>query len=539
VKIPPPRGIALTLALLGSLSVSASTQTAPDLGTFRIRAIEIVTYDVFDQPVAGWSAPYDAANRIHTTTREGVIRRELLFASGDVLNPVQLEQTERNLRALRFLRDARIEWIPVGEENDGEPDGRQPEAGQPVDVRVEVWDVWSLVANVQLAQIDDQTVWSAGVSEKNLLGWGKEVSVSHSVTLDRSADRFWYRDPQVAGSRLRLTAAVADLSDGDEGLLAVGRPFYSLDDTWAFAVQASTFTRSDPLFEGGEETIRLRHLATWGDVEVARAVRRREDSALRLHTAYRVRDDRVAGARRNFRLLEVGLTSVSHRFVQLTHVGRFQRTQDINLGAQWHATIGLSTPTLGGGEDRVLFLGAGHSRTLAFASTHFVTGSIGASARRESEGWANAIGEVRVLYLRQHATRHTLLGKVDLRLGHNLDPEVQLLLGAESGFRGYPVRQFQGTRSLLFSVEERWFIADDLVQLLSVGVAGFVESGFAWPDGLPVRLADLKTDIGGSLLLGSPRLSAGPGVRLNLAYALDPLPFTDRWVFSAISTIDF
>jgi len=538
VKIPPPRGIALTLALLGSLSVSASAQTAPDLGTFRIRAIEIVTYDVFDQPIAGWSAPYDAANRIHTTTREGVIRRELLFASGDVLNPVQLEQTERNLRALPFLRDARIEAISVNDDND-EADGPQLEAGERVDIRVEVWDIWSLIPRVQLAQIDGTTLWSVGLSDTNLMGWGKEVSVDRIVTLDRSANRFWYRDPQLAGSRLRLTAGVADFSDGDAGLLAVGRPFYSLEDTWSFAVQGTTFTRSDPLFEDGEETVRLRHLATWGDVEVARAVRRREDSALRLHTAYRVRDDRVAGARRNFRLLEIGLTSVGHRFVQLTHVNQFQRTEDINLGAQSHATIGLSTPTLGGGEDRVLFLGAGHSRTLAFAPTHFVTGSIGASARHEPDGWANAIGEVRVLYLRQHATRHTLLGKVDLRLGHDLDPEMQLLLGAESGLRGYPVRRFQGTRSLLLGVEERWFIADDLAQLLSVGVAGFVDSGFAWPDGEPMRLADLKTDIGGSLLLGSPRLSSGPGVRLNLAYALDPLPFAGRWVFSAISRIDF
>ena len=535
MKVPFLREIVVTLVLLGLLSATAGAQSIPDPSSLRIRAIEIVTHDVFDEPIAGWTDPYRAANRIHITTRESVIRRELLFTSGDVLNPVQLEQTERNLRGLVFLRDARIEAIPV---NDDETDG-PPEAGERVDIRVEVWDIWSLIPRVQFTQIDDTTVWSAGVSDTNLLGWGKEVSVDRIVTLDRSANRFWYRDPQLAGSRLRLTAGVADLSDGDAGLLVVGRPFYALEDTWSFAMQASTFTRSDPLFKDGAETVRLRHLATWGDVEVARAVRHREDSALRLHTAYRVRDDRVAGNRRNFRVLEVGLRSVSHRFVQLTHVNQFQRTEDINLGAQSHATIGLSTPTLGGGEDRVLFLGAGHSRTLAFAPTHFVTGSIGASARHEPQGWASAIGEVRMLYLRQHATRHTMLGKVDLRLGHNLDPEVQLLLGAESGLRGYPVRRFQGTRSLLLGVEERWFIVDDLAQLLSVGVAGFIDSGFAWPDGAPMRLADLKTAIGGSLLLGSPRLSAGPGIRLNLAYALDPLPLTDRWVFSGISTIEF
>ena len=527
-----------TLVLLGSLTVSLSAQTAADPLPPTIRDIEVVVHEVFDEPSTGWGAPYRTANQFHITTREGVIRRELLFASGNAVNPEQLAQTERNLRALSFLRDARVESIPVNDDDD-DPDGGQPVAGEQVDVRVETWDTWSLIPIVQFAHVDDTTVWSAGVSDTNFLGWGKEVSVSHQVTLDRSANRFWYRDPQLAGSRLRLTAAVADLSDGDEGLLVLGRPFYALEDTWSFAVRASSFTRSDPLFADGEEIVRLRHLAGWGDVEVARAVRRRSDSALRLHTAYRVRDDRVAGDRRNFRVLEVGLTSVTHRFVQLTHVNQFERTEDINLGAQTFASAGISTPTLGGGEGRVFFLRAGHTQTLAFAPTHFLSGSVGAAARHDTDGWANVIGDVCVRYLRQHATRHTMLGKVDLRLGHNLDPEVQLLLGAESGLRGYPVRRFQGTRSLLLSLEERWFIADDLAQLLSVGIAGFVDSGSAWPDDVPVRLSDLKTAVGGSLLLGSPRLSAGPGVRFNLAYALDPLPLADRWVFSAISTIDF
>ena len=538
MNVSVPRRTIATLLLLGSLPVSPAAQTAPDRGSPHIRTIEIVTHDVFDEPTAGWSAPYRAANRFHITTRESVIQRELLFASGDALDPVRVEQTERNLRALPFLRDARIESFPVDVDDD-EPDGQPPGAAERVDIQVEVWDIWSLIPHVQFAHIADETVWSAGVSETNLLGWGKEVSVSHSVTLDRSANRFWYRDPQLAGSRLRLTAAAADLSDGDEGLLAVGRPFYALEDRWAFAVRASTFTRSDPLFEDGQEVARLRHVAGWGDVEVARAVRRTRDSALRLHTVYRIRDDRVDGDRRNFRVLEVGLRSVTHRFVQLTHLNQFERTEDINLGAQSYASVGLSTPTLGGGEDRVLFLGAGHSQTLAFGPAHFVTASVGAVGRHEPDGWANVVGDARLRYLRQHATRHTLLGKVDLRVGHNLDPEVQLLLGAESGLRGYPIRRFQGTRSLLFSVEERWFIVDDLAQLLSVGVAGFVDSGYAWPDGVSVSLSDLKTAVGGSLLLGSPRLSTGPGVRLNLAYALNPLPFTDRWVFSAISTINF
>jgi hypothetical protein len=102
------------------------------------------------------------------------------------------------------------------------------------------------------------------------------------------------------------------------------------------------------------------------------------------------------------------------------------------------------------------------------------------------------------------------------------------------------VRQFNGTRSLLLGVEGRWFLADDLLRLISIGVAGFADSGYAWPEGMAVALHDLRSDIGVSLLLGSNRVSASrPGVRFDLAYALQPVEGRGRWLFSAGSQLGF
>ena len=102
------------------------------------------------------------------------------------------------------------------------------------------------------------------------------------------------------------------------------------------------------------------------------------------------------------------------------------------------------------------------------------------------------------------------------------------------------MRQFAGTRSLLLSAEERWFIADDLGQIISLGAAAFGDSGFAWPEPEALSLADLKTAVGVSLLLGSYRLLlTGGGVRLDLAYAVTPVPGVKRWVFSFGADIEF
>ena len=120
---------------------------------------------------------------------------------------------------------------------------------------------------------------------------------------------------------------------------------------------------------------------------------------------------------------------------------------------------------------------------------------------------------------------------------------MQLRLGAETGLRGYPVRQFTGTRSLLLTAEERVFFADDVWQLFSFGVAGFVDSGFVWPAGNAVDLGDLRTGVGVSLLVGSHRLASRGGVRFDLGYALNPVEGPDgrpkHWVGAAFSDITF
>ena len=518
------------LLLLSASEVKGSQE--PDPSTFpSIGIIQIITNEVFDEHADGIAAPYAAANALHVRTRETVIRRELLFITGDPLNSELLEQTERNLRALPFLRDARVETTPVDQDGDGRPER--------VDVRVLTWDTWSLSPQLDFSTVNDHANWTIGISEKNLLGLGKAASISRRRTLDRFLTRFDYRDHQLAGSSLTLTTSVSKLSDGNEGFFSLARPFSSIRDRWATTIQAGGFTRNDPLIENGERIGHLRHVARWSDFELSRAIHRRPRQAIRLHAAYRVRKETIGAGARDFGILETGLSAVSHRFVRLTHVNSFERPEDINLGTQTSFRLGLSTPQLGGEDGTVAFIAANYQRGFDFGPGHFILGRVQATTRRRQNALENTLIETKLQYLRQHVLRHSFLAKLEFRHGQNLDPEVQLRLGAESGLRGYPIRQFVGTRSLLLSSEERWFIADDLGQLLSLGVAVFLDSGFAWPEGRPIDFGELRTSAGVSLLMGTSRLSTRPGIRLDLGYALNPATNKGRWVLMFGSDMQF
>ena len=106
--------LALALATLPS-SAGEDPWAASEARGERIGALRIVTSDVFDlrKPDENyWLAR--AANFLHITTRERIIREALLFKLGDRVDAATIHETERLLRALPWVQDATIEPLPAG-----------------------------------------------------------------------------------------------------------------------------------------------------------------------------------------------------------------------------------------------------------------------------------------------------------------------------------------------------------------------------------------------------------------------------------------
>ncbi len=515
-------------AFLAMLLVCACSSAQDEAPAPIIETIVISVEDVFEDK--GHTPDlwlYRAANRLHIETRESIIRQELLFAVGDPIDTEAVAQSERNLRALPFLRRAEIEMIPL-------LDGR-------VRVHVITSDAWSTLPELRLAKVGNEWVWAAGASETNLLGWGKQLRLLHDSGLDRDESFVFYRDPRTFGSRVTSRLLLSSASDGHRVNLSATRPFFSIGTLWSFHAVFEDFDRLDPLFKEGERVAELRHDRRRGEFHIARAMKRNPTSAVRLHLAYVSSEDDIAEGKnvRRFGILQLGVSSVAHRFLKLTHINRFELTEDINLGNVASAFFGISTPALGG-EDRTsysFFLGERRGLPLRDG---FVLGNISWRARYRNDRIENGVLHARANVVQKLSLRKLILAKADFLYGTELDPEVQFRLGAESGLRGYPVRQFNGNRSFLLSLEGRWFLTDEIARLLSIGVAAFFDSGFAWPRGQPMRFSDMHSDIGVSLLLGANRVSTSRrGIRIDVAYALDPIDGRSRWLFSAGSRIGF
>jgi hypothetical protein len=129
----------------------------------RIRNITIKRLDVFGSNVRDPESHSEKdidklLNKTHINTLESIIRKNLLFKSGDIISPLILSDNERILRELSYIDDARIYIVPVSDEES--------------DILVITKDVYSLGASYDYRGLKKGAL---AVFDKNIFGMGHEL----------------------------------------------------------------------------------------------------------------------------------------------------------------------------------------------------------------------------------------------------------------------------------------------------------------------------------------------------------------------------
>ncbi len=203
-----------------------------------IGEIKIVNNNVFavEQPEENY-ALFRLADRLHIRTRAEVLRDQLLFKSGERYSHRLLRESERILRADRYLYDAQI--VPVHYENGV------------VDLEVRTRDVWTFKPGIQYGRSGGTNTTGFELQESNVFGFGKEATIGHLSDVDRTSTEVRYFDPHLFGSWNQFLAAYADNSDGKRSELLLEHPFYSLDSRWTAVGNWFEWDRITPRYSLG------------------------------------------------------------------------------------------------------------------------------------------------------------------------------------------------------------------------------------------------------------------------------------------------
>jgi hypothetical protein len=517
----------------GQAEASATPAIPSDAELERAGAVVGVVYidaqDIFDlnDPKEDKTL-FRAANHLHITTRESVVREQLLFHSGDLYSGRLLQESERILRSARYLYDASVRPIAWH-------DGR-------VDVAVRTRDVWTLNPGLSFGRHGGANTYGFELEELNMLGSGTSLSLSHKSGIDRDSNMLQYKDKHMFGTWTGLDAAYSNNSDGWMRRLGVERPFYALDSHWAAGFTGSDDRRVDSLYDLGKIVdqyhVDERVASTyWGwSAGLDRGWTRRwragftyEDDVFETIPGSTIsslvpEDRRLSYPWMSFELIQDDFG----KFVNRDQIGR---TEDFFLGTRLLASLGWSDPAFGADRSALMFkASAGHGLAPSDRSTLLLTSSL--SGRLESGEFANTVVEAAMRYYVQQSSRRLFFATLAGSVGKNLDLDNQLLLGGDNGLRGYPLRYQGGTGRALLTVEQRYFTDWYPFRLFRVGGAAFFDIGRTWGD-TPVNTPSLGLlkDVGIGLRIGNTRSGLGNVIHIDLAFPLDGDPSIDKVQF--------
>jgi hypothetical protein len=519
---PAVAGALVSLALL-VLPFPARADAPP---TLRIGTITIRALDVYSPEEARKGAPYRLADRVHMETKPRVIRGFLLFNEGDAYAPERLAETERNLRALSFLKSASV---TAGEPHDGV-----------VDILVVTQDSWSIDLGTEAGNKGGTSTYGATITDSNVLGLGKELSLSWDKEVDRSRLALDYQDVAFFAPYWRAHFTYAKNSDGYDQLVEVRRPFYAFATPWAVNVlgrnvqQDSTIYRDSFILQRFTQDHREMMVSYGRAIDPNDLVARRLTGGVRLqHDEFREMRE-FQGAKlpdeRDFHYLFVRYANVVDDFLKLNYVNKDMRYEDFNLGQQASVEAAVSPAFLGGGATTG-FVRATETIGYRLRRGSYILPSAAIETRLDG-GIRNAIFNGNVRYVQKFDTQYpqVLVGRLAINRGWRLDRDVQFFADAENGLRGYRVHAYEGDRSIVVNVEHRLYLGRELLQLISPGIVAFVDSGMAGN-----HYGAFKTDIGVGIRIGLPRTPKNL-LRVDLSYALNADPRGKRGMLVSVSS---
>jgi hypothetical protein len=530
-----------TLALLALVATAAARSassprgdtgeavTLPDDATLEAAGARFGTITIRNTQIFDENDPrenhglYRLANRLHLHTHAGAVKAELLFRTGEPYQGRLLQETERNLRQLNYLREPRVRPVAW---HDGV-----------VDVLVETHDVWTLQIGPSYSRSGGKNAASLEVKDNNLFGYGKSLLAGYSSDVDRKSTYFAWQDPSVLGSRWIDALRWANNSDGHDRGLQIYRPFYALDVRHGGGLTVTDSVGTDTRYQLGTEYDHYQHALRLFDVHAGWSPGLRSGHTVRLTAGWHSENDTFspiyAGdppvnaalapipANRDLVYPYLQLDWLTDRFDTTHNQDLIGRTEDLHYGLSATLQLGMAAPAFGADRHALIANGrAGYGWQLSDQQQLFAgAGLVG----RLEQGHVVDLRSGADLTWYWRTSRRTL---THVRLagdtGQALDLDHYYLLGGDNGLRGYPLRYQQGSGRALFNIEERLYTDWTLWRLFDVGGAVFFDAGRTFGAN-PVDTPQLGwlRDVGIGLRLGNDRSSLGNVIYIDVAAPLD------------------
>ena len=481
-----------------------AAQSPADSSPRVIRAVAIQRNDIFD-PAESTSWFTRLANRLHITTREGVVRRELLLAPGEPYDSARAAETARNLRALGVFRQVQVDSV-------------RTDSGLVVNVTTR--DGWSTRPEFRFKSTGGETEYTVAFIEDNLLGTASQASVMYRKTPDRTSTSFSFLQPRFISRSIRFGVEYQDRSDGRRFEMLAGQPFYSLASRGSFLVRAEDRDERILRFVEGERIASdtMRRELQLVRLEGGIALSASSAGYLRLGAIGQLRKDGFAAEGSAVSTVNTGAVGPflewrRARYIVARGFVGFGREEDVDVSTAVRVGAMVAPEAFGYDRDGVAPFVAG--RAGASLGAGFLFLDFKANGLYDSGGLDSGSVILGGTVVLQPGSRHTLVLHGDGGWIRNPLPGEEFDLGLGTGPRAFRSHSFTGDRTFFGTAEYRYTVKEELWKVVGIGLAGFVDYGGAWYRGSERRTG---WDAGIGLRLGASRAAGVEAIRIDLAH---------------------
>ncbi len=483
-----------------------------DKTNLKIGKIIVNTNDVFDldNPKEKTIA-HKLVNKLHLQTKPYVIRKQLLFVSGDPFQFRKLSETERKLRSRRYIKSAEVRPLEV--------------CGNQVTIEVSTRDNWSLTPSLSFSRSGGNNRSGIAIKEHNLFGLGKSLSLNYKKGVERSSKFLSFEDYQLLGTRKTLLLGYQDNSDGKGYDLDLSLPFYELDSKKSWGISAHNLRQENTLYEATEKQNVITIRENKYSVFYGWSAHRKENSVTRFKvgwtadkTDYLKADKAIANLPHRIRESYpwVELTKLEENYIEKTNFKTMGKIEDISLGKRITLGAGLLLKGFASDSNQIRLMGR-YSNGIEISKNKLGFITLDASSylgKGYLQGETVSIkGELDHFNLKGNDLRFA----ASFHFSNNQKPEEQFLLGGDTGLRGYP-RAFQtGNKLALLQAEKRFHFDWYPLHLAKFGAVMFADAGTAWGNGKKARIL---ADVGIGLRMIPTRSSSSKTLHLDLAFPL-------------------
>lgn len=517
----PPRRYGWLASLC--IAVAAPAAAQPEVPSFAeleaagaiIGEVRIDTHNIFDVSDPDESGiVYRAANALHIKTRPELIRRSLLFKSGDRVSVRLIEETERLIRATSTVYDVAIRPLRYEE--------------GVVDLEVVTRDTWTLQPGAKLRREGGRTSGAINIKETNLAGTGTTLGFERSSTVDRTGTSFQLGHDHLFDGWTAAALERSSFSDGSSESLSLAHPFYALDTRRAAGASETKFNRLDSLYSAGNVVAKYRHRQDAAELYGGVSRGLVDGWAQRYSAGLSYQEDAYTlepgqppppslppDATRAAPFLRYEV--IEDDFLPVMDRERIRRPEYFAMGLHSQVQVGRALGVLGS-HDQPWLMSASLSKGFRLPAGQQLLAGAAYSGQ-----YGSSIGDVRTVNANMRyfvpQTGSFLLyfaASTDVVRSPNVADE--LLLGGDSGLRGYPLRYQRGRHRQLFTVEERYYTDWYPLRLFRVGFAVYYDVGRAWDSQLGNPNNGWLNDVGFGLRVLTARSSFGNILHIDLAF---------------------